>query len=139
MKILTLKRISLHNLYGTFGIVFVESDPPFAVTLERQWMNNEKGKSCIPTGEYTCKRTFSPKFGSTFEVTGVTGRSAILFHKGNIEDDSHGCILVGESFDPVIKDGKLIPYGITASGAGYRQFMDVFKSESEFKLVVKEA
>jgi hypothetical protein len=31
----------------------------------------------------------------TFEVTGVTWHTGILFHPGNTEKDSSGCILLG--------------------------------------------
>ena len=67
----------------------------FLRTLERPWKNNEPFLSCIPTGLYKCKRFHSQKFGNTFEVTGVSGRDAILFHSGNVVDDTHGCILLG--------------------------------------------
>ena len=83
---------------GTFGVLFDE-DIPFALTLEREWNDNKRGESCIPTGTYLCRRVQSPKFGDTFEVCDVPDRSSILLHGGNIEDDSHGCILIGEMYE----------------------------------------
>jgi len=68
---------------GTFGTIQEENQPPFALTLEREWHLNERNISCIPAGNYQCKRVQSPKFGNTFEVKDVPHRSHILFHKGN--------------------------------------------------------
>ena len=85
MKHLTIKRLETGN-QGTFGVL-INGGIPFGLTLERQWLNNQSNISCIPEGGYLCKRVKSPKFGNTFEVTDVTGRSHILFHKGNLDDD----------------------------------------------------
>lgn len=126
----------IRNAYtadGTFGVL-AWMGYPFAVTLERQWKNNEKGESCIPDGSYVCKRVNSPKFGDTFEVTGVPGRAAILFHKGNIDDDSHGCILIGEQFNPI--NGTP---GIAASAAGFDEFKRLTAGRTEFTLAVVRA
>lgn len=93
---LTLPRIA-HRDDGTFGVLLAEGRP-FAVTLERPWRDNKRGESCIPPGKYTCVRVNSPKFGHTWMVRDVPGRSEILFHAGNTFADSHGCILVAEKF-----------------------------------------
>lgn len=129
MADLILRRVAGTD-YATYGVLSRDG-VPFAVTLERPWLDNAPRQSCIPAGVYTCKRVQSPKFGDTFEVTGVPGRSAILFHKGNLPDDSLGCILVGESFNPV--KGKP---GITASTEGYGEFMALQKGVSTFTLTV---
>ena len=127
MKTLILKRIA-DNKDGTFGVL-LDGQIPFALTLERQWLNNEKGKSCIPVGEYTCKRVLSPKFGDTFEVQNVPNRSNILFHKGNINYDTHGCLLVGEQFEKF--DDKT---AVLSSAKGFSEFMERLKGEKEFLL-----
>lgn len=93
---LTLVRVSQSEL-GTFGVL-LHGKTPFALTLERPWSNNEPNVSCIPPGEYLCRRVNSPRFGETFEVLGVDRRSHILFHGGNTIEDTHGCILIGEEF-----------------------------------------
>jgi hypothetical protein len=134
---LKIIRVSLkHN--ATFGVFLRNDGVPFAVTLERPWMFNKPSVgdvpgSCIPAGTYLCKRVNSPKFGDTFEVTGVTGRSAILFHKGNINDDTRGCILVGEQFEPV--KGK---DGIVASAKGFEEFKTLTAGLNEFELEIVE-
>lgn len=128
-KKLTISRVLTGNS-GTFGVLIFENIP-FAVTLEREWLDNARNISCIPAGEYVCKRVNSPKFGSTFEVTEVPGRSHILFHKGNIDDDSHGCILIGEQFGEIGYNK-----GIKASAQGYGEFMAILSHDMEFNLVI---
>lgn len=83
-KTITLKRITAD---GTFGVL-LDGAVPFALTLEREWLDNRLEVSCIPDGGYSCRRVNSPRFGGTFEVTGVPGWTYILFHSGNTEDDS---------------------------------------------------
>lgn len=131
MKTLTLKRIA-ENEDGTFGVL-LDGNTPFAVTLEREWLNNQPMESCISAGDYICKRVVTPKHGEVFEVTGVKNRTAILFHKGNVEDHSKGCILVGEQFETL--DGKT---AILQSGKGFTEFLERLKGRDEFQLAVKE-
>ena len=115
---LTVYRLTESPAVPTFGVFLRETGVPFALTLERPWRDNQRSISCIPRGRYTAKRHISPKFGETFWLQDVPGRSEILLHKGNLADDSHGCILVGEKFDPV--NGQ---DGITASKEGFDEFL----------------
>lgn len=126
-----------HRFDGTFG-VFSINNFPFAVTCEREWLNNQKGISCIPTGRYWCKRVHSIKFGDTWEVTGVDGRTEILIHKGNIDDDSHGCIIVGEYFG-VWSDGSC---DVASSGEAHKELMNrtaMIAANDGFWLTIKDA
>ena len=66
-----------------------------AYTLERPWKYNKRNESCIPVGLYHCVWQRSPKFGWTYQVIEVPGRSRILIHAGNIVRNTYGCILVG--------------------------------------------
>lgn len=131
MKELQIYRI-IHRADGTFSIVMVDQYP-ICLSVERPWLNNQIGISCIPTGQYLCRRVNSPKFGWTFEVTGVSGRTEILFHSGNIMDDSHGCIILGESFEPW-KTGQL---SIASSKVAFGQFMREMEKQDSFKLTIK--
>ena len=126
-----LVRVSKAQI-ATYGVL-LQGDIPFALTLERPWLDNQPEVSCIPAGDYICRRHESDKFGSTFEVTGVPNRSAILFHKGNIPTDSHGCILVGESFNPVLGQP-----GITHSGDGFSEFLNMLRMTDSFPLSIVE-
>ena len=131
-KNLTLKRIAEIE-DGVFGVI-LDGKTPFAVTLERNWVNNEKEISCIPAGSYRCVRRLYHKHGYwTFEVTGVPGRTSILIHSGNTEDDSMGCILVGESFGAVAQK-----VAILSSKAAFNEFMDRLRGQDEFTLTIEK-
>jgi len=132
MKNLYLVRVS-QIPDGTFGVLLDEVIP-FCVTLEREWLDNERGKSCIPRGIYMCKRILSPKFGNTFEVCDVPNRSEILFHKGNLEEDSHGCILLGEQFEPLGGANAVL-----SSGKAMKEFLMRTTGVDEFILTVRLA
>lgn len=132
MRKLTLIRIAYIS-DGTFGVLLDYDNTPFCLTLEREWRNNEKNVSCIPRGKYICQRVQSPKFGNTFEVLNVPKRSHILFHKGNIEDDSHGCIIVGEEYG--IYKHKV---AILSSGKAFHEFMTLLNPDDWIELEIKD-
>lgn len=136
--------MTLHRLVtggdGTFGVL-ITNNTPFALTVERQWLDNMRGVSCIPEGEYTVMRCVaspeygyknSPRFGDTFNVIDVPNRSHILFHKGNIDDDSHGCIIVGEQFGKLDGDTAVL-----SSRQGFGEFMSILKGHNSFELTIK--
>jgi len=65
-------------------------------TLERPWMMNRTGISCIPAGKYRAIWTRSPKLGRyTYELIGVPGRFAIRVHPANWPQELEGCIALG--------------------------------------------
>ena len=132
MKTLTLKRIAEIE-DGVFGVM-LDGNIPFAVTLERNWLDNKNNISCIPIGSYRCVRRLYHKHGYwTFEVTGVHGRTSILIHSGNTEDDSMGCILIGENFDHL--KSKV---AILRSKEAFNEFMDRLRGQDEFTLTIEK-
>jgi|SRR3990167_6516715 len=141
MKIITLKRIAMDEL-GTYGVMIEEGVPirPFCLSLELPWKLNKNNESCIPKGEYTCKRKVSPSRGEVFEVLNVPNRTDVLIHKGNWSTDSLGCILLGEQFEDTLnpKADKVVT-SVLSSGAAFTEFMKVrLAGQEEFKLVVLE-
>ena len=127
-----IKRLNRSHDKPTYGVLLRDDGIPFALTLERPWLSNMKGRSCIPEGRYIATRYTSPKFGETFWIQDVPGRSEILFHKGNLMDDSHGCILVGEVFG-VLKGQD----GILASADGFREFMKLNEGKNEIVITIQ--
>ena len=75
----------------------------------------------------------SPRFGKTFEITGVDGRTHILFHIANILVDLLGCVAVAESFNPVLG----VEAGVTQSKKGFNEFMGKYKEAGEFTLTIE--
>lgn len=128
-----LNRIS-NTEHGTFGVL-ISGSIPLCVTLEPPWYNNTKNISCIPAGSYVCKKVQSPRFGETYEVTDVKGRSHILFHAGNFLNDTQGCILLGDSYKSF---GRNV-HGIANSKIAFLRFMAVLHGRTEFNLIIKES
>ena len=126
-----LRRIAMTDEVS-MGVLIGEAGLPLALTLERPWRNNAPEVSCIPPGNYTARRVQSPKFGETFEVTGVPGRSHILLHKGNTPADTEGCILVGAAWGSIAGSPAVL-----MSSQGYGAFMSVMKDKQEFQLLIE--
>lgn len=120
--------------------VFVWHGEPRFLTLEPPDNNNQVLSSCIPTGKYHCKKVFNRRtlggtwIEQTFLVDGVPERGGILFHIGNVVQDTRGCILVGMSFGEL--EGK---QAILASAAAFRLFNDLMVDVDEFSLFVRHA
>ena len=129
MKSLTIKRIS-NSSYGTFGVL-LDNFIPFAVTLEPEWLGNIRDVSCIPSGQYTCRRLHSGRFGDTFQVLDVPDRTGILFHRGTVEGDTAGCILVAEEYGVLGDD-----VAVLSSGRGFGEFMRKLDGIDEFILTI---
>lgn len=94
----------------TIGRVFIDGkwfsesleDPDRGLTqdmpLEEIKRRKVYGETAIPTGTYTVKMTWSPKYKRMMpEVLNVPGFSGIRIHSGNTEKDSLGCILLGRN------------------------------------------
>jgi len=118
---------------GTFGVLRLDGRV-FCLTLEPPDRGNAVGVSCVPVGRYPCRRVRSPRFGDTFEVSGVTGRTHILFHRGNVAADTSGCVLLGSCFGVV---GGV--RGVLDSGRAFAAFMDRFAGQDRFELSIREA
>lgn len=95
-------------------------------TLELSWRNNERRRSCIPTGKYKITPNQSPTFGPTFRLHDVPNRSDILIHTGNFHTNTLGCILVGNEFSDINRDGQL---DVTSSRVIMNQLLAVLKTE----------
>jgi len=98
-----LYRSYLPDNSGVFGKLVVGDYSCY--TLERPWMGNKVGESCIPEGPYGLMKRESPiverasggEFKGGWEVDDVPDRIYIMIHPGNYVKDTEGCILVGES------------------------------------------
>lgn len=121
---------------GTFGRLRGEG---LALhTAELPWKDNRPTLSCIPPGEYRCRRCVSPRFGPVYEVTDVPGRSHVLIHKGNWAGDREkhkrcdveGCILLGLGLG--VLDGQK---AVTGSKTAVDKFMAALR-DREFLLKI---
>jgi hypothetical protein len=126
----TIKRV-LFTEDGVQGVMIIDDHVCFS-TLEPEWKNNAANISCIPEGQYLCKRIDSPKHGDTFQVMNVPERNYIEIHSGNTEVDTEGCILLG--MEPGEVDGKR---AILSSKAAFERFMQIMTNIQTFILTVK--
>ena len=95
MNLVEMKRVE-RSSKETLSVVVVNKKI-LGMALECPERLNIPNESCIPAGVYTCNLVESPHFGLQYQVTNVTGRTHILFHSGNVADDTDGCILLGLS------------------------------------------
>ena len=84
-------------------------------------------------GTFVCHRGMHQLEGmthpfETFEITGVTGHTNILFHTGNTNKDSAGCVLLGEK-----REGA----AVVNSRVTFAKFMVLQKGIQSFNLAVK--
>ncbi len=134
-----------NRIDGVFGVLTGIANKVLATTLEHAYfLGNNKFAAKIPAGTYTCKRGKHRLHGmtsdfETFQVCDVPGHTNVLFHWGNYNRDSDGCILLGKHFaacDP--KDHSGATAMITSSRVTWSKFMDLQKNVNEFTLTVKD-
>lgn len=131
--IVRLVRLETNYRYGTFGTLMLDNEV-FCVTLEPYDRNNAKFISNIPAQQYLCKKIKSPRYGRTFEITGIQGRSNVLFHAGNYSYNTRGCIILAQHY------GKI--QGVRAilnSGDTFRKFMKKVGHLKSFQLTITES
>ena len=128
------------NDEGTTGIL-VYGDQ-YLYTGEPPWRDNKPNISCIPAGVYTVFLHISKKYGNVFVVSGVPGRSYILFHEGNSFGDrergyrtnTQGCILLG------CKRGRLFnQQAVLDSRTARARFERIMNLEEPFILEIYNA
>lgn len=97
---------------GIFGEILDSSGNHICHSLEHAYPVGTDFVSIIPCGIYLCVRGVHKLEDGiafeTFQIIGVSGHSGLLFHKGNFNRDSKGCVLVGESVAPYGVDQIII-------------------------------
>jgi len=101
-------------------------------TLELDWQDNERRKSCIPLGEYDVHLHDSPKYGRCYWVKDVPERSEILIHHGNYHRNTLGCILVGRRHIDIDGDGYR---DVTSSKATMVDLLNVLPRKFKIRIV----
>lgn len=125
-----------HDCKETLGtLVAVKGGATFTCkTLELPWLNNQHNISCIPTGTYTVKYTFSPRMLKfTYEVQNVPNRSGIRIHVGNYYSDLLGCIALGNGLTDINHDGEIDVVNSKITITAFEGFM----GKTSFTLIIK--
>lgn len=151
--VLRLLRNSIHDPAGVFGHL-THPDEPGAldlVTVEDDWRDNAPGESCIPPSPdstawvtYQLRRSWYHGGGyEAFQVMHVPGRSRILIHIANTEENVKGCIGVGLRFGPILVPtdedtgaANVEKHGVVASREAYRRFMEYLADVDKLALQV---
>lgn len=129
---------------GIWGMLYIQErfsySKLFCYTLEHSYPVNGDFLPKIPEGKYLCVKGTHRLEGmthdfETFEVTGVIGHTGLLFHKGNYNSDSSGCILIGQDIEHIIPNHKTRM--LTESGLIFSQFMDCLKGIEKFNLTIQ--
>ena len=119
--------------HGIFGILDAQGGRRICVTLEHAYpFGGVLYVPKLPDGDYQCVRG-AHRLASqdnpfmTFEIMGVPGHTGMLFHVGNYNRDSAGCVLVGTGFTK---------FGIRDSRLAFIKFMQAQAGQSTFALKV---
>lgn len=130
-----------NGMFGVFGKLIEPDGNIFCFTLEHAYPDIRSVDTFyytkIPNGSYTCIRGMHRLDGmikdfETFEVKDVPGHSGILFHVGNYNRDSSGCILVGAS---IVSAG--LEKMISDSRTTFAKFMTLQTGIDEFQLQIQ--
>lgn len=130
--VLELVRLEENETWGTFGVLKIQKEV-FCVTLEPADLLNAPNVSSIPSQQYLIERHVSPRFGETFRVMNVPGRSDVLFHAGNVSGNTEGCIILGQYFGKLREDRAVLN-----SGATFKAFMKILIGYDIAHLTIKE-
>lgn len=125
---------------GSDGIFGELKDPSFMrriFTLEHAYLKMESYVPIVPEGTYSCVRGMHRLENAihpleTFEITQVPGHFDILFHMGNFNKDSQGCVLLGLEINQ-----DITPRSITFSAFTFNLFMQTLKGINQFELTVE--
>jgi len=130
--VIELIRLEEDFYNGTFGVLRINK-AVFCVTLEPSDRENVKNISSIPAQQYECFRHRSPKYGETFKIMNIPGRTNVLFHPGNVAKHTEGCILLGQHFGK-LKGNR----AILNSGDTFKNFLRVMEKQDSFHLTIRE-
>jgi hypothetical protein len=117
------------------------SGHPLFVSVEHAYQDtNGDWLPKIPPGRYRCVRGAHSLDGvhkfDTFEITGVEGHTGLLFHPGNTELDSKGCVCLGTTFGELQVGGQLLD-AVLGSRDAFGIFMTLQMPVDEFWLTVQ--
>lgn len=125
---------------GIFGVLQDESGNPLAVTLEHSYLLEDGSYAPkVGVGTYVCQRGMHQLAHmtlpfETFEITNVPDHTNILFHVGNYNQDSEGCVLLGQK---MIQESSGI-HMITNSKIAFSEFMEHMEGLDQFTLEVSD-
>ena len=148
---LELYRYSSGN-ESTLGILYLIHDDNtkefLCYTLEDEKRTIKKPKETrIPTGQYFIALRKEGGYNNKYakrvphlhegmlHITGVPGFSWILIHCGNTDDDTDGCILVGDTVEQNISKAGFLGNSTTCYRRVYPKILNVIQKQK--KVIIK--
>lgn len=115
---------------GIFGVLLSKDFK--CETLEHAYQKDNTFVPKVPEGEYLCRKGMHRLLGmdrdfETFEIENVPEHTNILFHSGNTNADSEGCVLLG-----AVRAGD----AVAVSRGTFQALMSFLGSDEEFNLKV---
>tara|TARA_B110000285_G_C14731068_1_gene426486 strand:+ start:32 stop:496 length:465 start_codon:yes stop_codon:yes gene_type:complete len=139
---------------STLGILFDVTDTPLFLcyTLEDEFREVKvSGETRIPSGTYNItlrteggfNQRYDDKFGEEFNkgmlwVRDVPGFEYILIHIGNDDNDSEGCLLVGDSQTQNITKRGFIGASTDAYRRIYPPIADILANGGQVSITYKD-
>lgn len=122
-----------HSPVGALGVLLFNGEI-FCYTLQPDAYDPQR--FYIPAGQYIARRFNGTKWKDTFEIVrpgtnGVDGHTALLFHSGNIEEHTYGCILLGETVGK-LKGNR----AVLNSGNTFKTFLKYTENVNSFPLTI---
>lgn len=111
IEIVRLYGVPIGSAKQTEGELYLVEDNKIIFeckTLELPWKENKSRVSCIPAKTYKGVKRHTKLSAFKYEhlhILDVENREWILIHGGNYNTDIVGCILVGDSYSDLNKDG----------------------------------
>jgi hypothetical protein len=149
---LILQRFS-DNRDSTLGLLFKKTDTVFfmSYTIEDEFRSDKVSKETrIPAGFYELKwikqdTPLTLKYRKRFnwfkyhiEVTNVPNFTGVYIHVGNTDDDSAGCILVGDNADNNRLGGGSISNSVQAYTRIYSEIGSVLDEGKKVFLEIRD-
>lgn len=128
----------LSTEHTTLGDLFVDEAFECHTLEDVVRENNIKvwGATAIPAGTYRIVVNISPRFGKRMpRLCAVPGFDGILIHKGNKNEDTHGCILVGNT----IANEDLITHSTAAYDALFPRLQAAYDAGEELTITIHSA
>ena len=134
----------------TLGLLYI-NDEFACFTLEDEFRNIKKyGETRIPEGEYHIKirktggfhnrykNKFSGMHKGMLQLQDVPGFNYVLIHIGNKDDDTAGCILVGNTAQQNIDESGFIGSSTSAYKRIYPEIAKAVEDGDEVKILIRD-
>ncbi len=125
-----------HLSKATIGVLEIHDemhtlDRGHIFTLENPKRETSKDDR-IPAGIYKCAPYSGVRFKNVYLIKDVPNRTGVLFHWGNVEKDTEGCILLGNRVGELNGEPAVLN-----SRACFKRFRDLI-GNNEFLLTIED-